>query len=221
MGFVETLRPDAEEYWSAIRDHPMVSRLGDGTLAEERFRYWVEQDYIYLVEYSRVLATMAAGAPDVATMGQFAELLDTTLNEEMDLHREYASEFGLTAADLEATHPSPTTRAYTDFLVRTATTGTFGDALAALLACEWGFNAVARRLDGDGRPDHDQYAQWIGTYSSEEFTALTAELQELLDETAAEASASGRERYRRRFETAAQYEYLFWEAAWEQQTWPL
>lgn len=221
MGFVETIRPDAEDYWSAIREHPMVARLGDGTLAEEPFRYWVEQDYVYLVEYARVLASMAAAAPDVETMGQFAELLDTTVSEEMDLHRAYASEFGITEADLEATRPSPTTRAYTDFLVRTATTGSFGDALAALLACEWGFNAVARRLDADGRPDHDQYAQWIATYSSEEFTALNRELQDLLDDTAATASARDRERYRRRFETAAQYEYLFWEAAWEQETWPL
>jgi len=122
----------------AIVEHPMVSRLGEGTLDEAPFRYWVCQDYVYLVEYSRVFALGAAKAPSLDRMGTFAELLDETINTEMDLHRSYAAEFGISEAELEATEPSPTTRAYTDFLVRVAALGTWGDLVAALLPCMWG-----------------------------------------------------------------------------------
>jgi len=219
MSFTDDLEPVAEPIWDAIVDHPMVRQLGAGTLDEAPFRYWVQQDYIYLVEYARVFAYGAATAPDLERMGTFAELLDSTINTEMDLHREYAAEFGISAAVLEATDPSPTTRAYTDFLVRTAATGTFGDLVAVLLPCMWGFNETAKRLEARGKPDHERYAAWIEMYAGEEFTELTAWCTDLLDDVAAEATDCERGRYRDLFRTSARYEYRFWDAAWRQEEW--
>lgn len=152
MDFTDDLEAVAEPIWDAIEAHPMVEALGDGTLDEAPFRDWVRQDYIYLVEYSRVFAHGAAKAPDLERMGTFAELLDSTLNTEMDLHREYAAAFDDSEAELEATEPSPTTWTYTDFLVRVAATGTFGDLVAALLPCMWGFNETGKRLAERHRP---------------------------------------------------------------------
>ncbi|WP_267643165.1 thiaminase II [Haloarchaeobius amylolyticus] len=221
MAFTDEIRPEAEAYWEAIVDHPMVQRLGEGSLDEEPFRYWVRQDYVYLVEYSRLFALGAAKAPDLETMGKFAELLDSTVNSEMDLHRSYAAEFGIEEAELEATRPSPTTQAYTDFLVRTASHGTFGDLVAALLPCMWGFNETGKRLEAQGMPDHEQYAAWVEMYAGEEFTELTEWCKDLLDQVAADATETDRVRYWELFRTSAQYEYLFWDAAWQQEDWPL
>jgi thiaminase/transcriptional activator TenA len=219
MSFTEDLEPVAEPVWEAILEHPMVARLGEGTLDEAPFRYWVRQDYVYLVEYSRVFALGAANAPDLKRMGTFAELLDATINTEMDLHREYAAEFGIGEAKLEATEPSPTTRAYTDFLVRVAATGTFGDLVAALLPCMWGFNETGRRLEAGEMPDHEQYAAWIEMYAGEEFTELAEWCKGLMDEVAADASAAERERYTDLFRMSARYEYRFWDAAWRREEW--
>ena len=221
MTFIDELRGEADAYWSAIVDHPMVRRLGDGTLREEPFRYWVRQDYVYLIEYSRLFALGAAKAPDLERMSRFAALLDSTVNTEMDLHRSYAAEFGIDEEELAATEPSPTTRAYTDFLVRTASHGTFGDLVAALLPCMWGFNETGNRLAAGGTPDHEQYAAWIEMYAGEEFSELTSWCKELMNEVAADASDAERDRYRDLFATSAQYEYLFWDAAWEREGWPL
>ena len=219
MTFVDDLAAVAEPIWVATLEHPMVTQLGEGTLDEAPFRYWVRQDYVYLTEYSRVFALGAANAPDLARMGRFAELLDATLNTEMDLHREYAADFGISATDLESTDPSPTTRAYTDFLVRVAATGTFGDLVAALLPCMWGFHETAVRLRADGLPDEERYAEWIRTYSDEDFAALAEWCKDLMADVAAESTAADRERYRDLFRTSARYEYRFWDAAWRQEAW--
>lgn len=219
MSFTEELAPVAEPIWDAIVEHPMVQQLGDGTLDEVPFQYWVKQDYVYLVEYSRVFAHGAAGAPDLDRMGRFAELLESTINTEMDLHREYAAEFGISENDLEAAQASPTTQAYTDFLVRTAATGTFGDLVAALLPCMWGFHETGLRLEEQGKPDHEQYAAWIEMYAGEEFGELTDWCLGLMDEVAAGASEADRQRYRELFHTSARYEYRFWDAAWRQEEW--
>lgn len=221
MSFVESLEPEAERIWDAIHEHPMVRGIGEGTLDEEPFRYWVRQDYVYLIEYNRVFAFGAARAPDLARMERFADLLSETVSTEMDLHRSYAAEFGISEAELETTEPSPTTRAYTDFLVRTAATGGFGELVAALLPCMWGFNDTGRRLAEAGLPDHEGYARWIETYSSPEFTELAEWCRALMDEVAAGADDARRERYREAFLTSARYEYLFWDAAWNGEEWPL
>lgn len=219
MAFTDDLEEVAEPIWEAIIEHPMIIELGKGMLAEEPFRYWIRQDYVYLIEYSRVFAHGAAKAPSLERMGTFAELLDSTINTEMDLHRSYAAEFGISESDLERTEHSPTTRAYTDFLVRVAATGTFGDLVAALLPCMWGFNETGKRIAAQGKPTDERYAEWVEMYSGEEFTKLTHWCKALMDDVAEDASEVERERYRDFFRTSARYEYRFWDAAWNQERW--
>jgi len=221
MSFTADLEDEATRYWATIVDHPMVEALGDGTLDVDPFRYWVRQDYVYLVEYARLFALAAAKAPALDEMRTFADLLHSTVETEMELHRQYAAEFGIDERELEATTPSPTTRAYTDFLVRVAAQGTYGDAVAALLPCMWGFNETGQRLRARGLPDDDRYAEWIRTYSGEEFTELTAWCKRLMDDVAARSTGADRERYRELFRTSARYEYRFWDAAWRQEDWEL
>jgi thiaminase/transcriptional activator TenA len=221
MAFTDDVQDDAEAIWDAILAHPMVERLGEGTLDEEPFRYWLRQDYVYLIGYGRLFALGAAKAPTLDRMSTMAELLESTINTEMDLHRSYADSFDVSEAELAATTPSPTTRAYTDFLIRTAAMGTFGDIVAVLLPCMWGFNETGTRLAEQGKPDHERYAEWIEMYSSEEFTDLTDWCKDLMDDVAADATAAERERYRELFLTSARYEYRFWDAAWRQEEWDL
>jgi thiaminase/transcriptional activator TenA len=221
MRFTAELREAAKPVWEATLEHPMVERLGAGTLDEAPFKYWVRQDYVYLVEYSRAFALGVAAAPDRERMGRFAELLDGTINTEIDLHRSYAAECGLSESDLEATDSSPTTRAYTDFLVRVGARRPFGDLVAALLPCLWGFNVTARRLAEQGVPDHEQYADWIEMYASEEYAELAGWCRDLMDDVAGGSDAADRERYRDLFLTSSRYEYLFWDAAWRQEAWPV
>lgn len=219
MAFTDTLADDAAPIFDAIVDHSMVTALGEGTLDEEPFRRWVRQDYVYLVDYSRVFAHGAARAPNLARMRTFAELLSETLETEMDLHRAYAAEFGIGEAELAATEPVPTTRGYTDFLVRVAATEPFPDLVAALLPCMWGFHDTATRLRERGLPDDERYAEWIETYSGEEFGELTAWCKDLMDDAAAGRPERDRERYRERFRTSLRYEYRFWDAAWTGESW--
>lgn len=219
MGFTTDLADVADPIWSAIFDHPMMTRLGDGTLSPERFRYWVRQDYRYLIDYARVLAYGTAIAPDVERMRTFTELLRSTIESEMDLHRSFAFEFGISAAELEATDPSPTTRGYTDFLVRTAATGTFGDLVAALLPCLWGFYETGKHLAQGGLPDDEHYAEWVRTYTGAEFAELTERSKRMMDDVAERSTQQDRDRYRQLFRTSARYEYRFWDAAWRQEGW--
>jgi len=55
-----------------------VRGIGTGEVNAEQFRRWVKQDYLFLVEYCRMLALGAARSPDLGTLRRFADLLSET-----------------------------------------------------------------------------------------------------------------------------------------------
>jgi thiaminase/transcriptional activator TenA len=210
-GFSAELRRAADAVWRAQHDHPFVRGIAGGTLPVECFERYVRQDYVFLIDYGRLLALGAARAPDLATMRRFAELTQAILGEEMELHRAFAREFGITEAALEAEEPAPVTRAYTDFLLRTAALGDFAELAAALLPCMWGYAEIGERLACEPPPPDPRYARWIATYADPEFATLAAWCRELVDRLAAETGEAGRARMRRAFLVCSEHELAFWD----------
>ncbi len=220
MEFSAHLRQLAEPVWQAQHNHPFVRGISEGSLELGRFQYWIRQDYLFLIEYCRLFGLAAARAPDLATLARFADLLQATARTEMDLHRSYAAEFGISTRELEREEMAPATRAYTDFLIRVAATGDFAELVAALLPCMWGFSEIGQRLAAGGRPAGHRYAAWIETYASPDFAELASWCRELLDRVAADAGEETRRRMEAAFLTSSRYELAFWESAWTQERWP-
>ncbi len=219
--FFRSLQRQTDPIFTKILSHPFVLGIGDGTLPEEKFRCYIKQDYLFLIEYSRVLALAAAKAQSLAAMGKLAELLHSTLNVEMDLHRQYAAKFGISTAKLQAAELTPTARAYTDHLLQTAFAGSLGEIIASITPCGWGYYEIATHLSAGGKPAHPLYRQWIEMYASQEFGALASWLRDLLDQAALNAGKEERKMMANKFIVSAKYEYLFWEMAYTDQRWSI
>lgn len=217
MKLTERLHRAASPIWQQTLQHPFVMALGDGTLPLEKFQFYMRQDYVFLIEYSRVLALATAKAPDVETMGRLANLLDATLNREMALHREFASQCGISATALAQTKAAPTTYAYTRHLMSVAALGDLAEVMTAMLPCQWGYCEIGQMLAEQGKPTAAPfYCQWIEMYASPEFAALAAWVREVLD--ALDGSVR-EERLQEIFTTSTRYEYLFWDMAYWQEEW--
>lgn len=221
MQFTESLRRQADAIWQAQHDHPFVQGIGDGTLDVERFAHWVRQDYLYLIEYCRLFGLVVARAPSLDLIVRFADLLQATARTEMDLHRSYAAEFAIAIAELEQEPMAPTTRAYTDFLLRVAALGDFGELLAALLPCMWGFSDIGLALKERGVPSEPRYARWIDMYADPAFADLALWCRGVLDEVAEGCGEDARRRMADAFLTSSRYELQFWEMAWTLERWPV
>jgi thiaminase/transcriptional activator TenA len=219
MSLSDALYDTATPVWDAQLEHPFVEQLGDGSLEVERFKRWVLQDYRYLKEFARIFAWAVAKADRLASMGWYAKVLDLTLNSEMALHRSYAERFGISATELEATPMWPTTRAYTDFLVRTSADGDMADLLAALLPCAWGYVYIARKLAEGNPPEDQRYADWISQYASDEFAAALDWLRAEFDRVSEHVSDEKRARLTEIFMISSRYEWEFWEMCWNGEEW--
>jgi thiaminase/transcriptional activator TenA len=214
MRFSEELRRAAEPLWAAQHEHPFVRGIGDGTLDPEKFRHYIGQDYLFLIDYARLLALGCARAPRLADATGFAELTHAVLGSELELHRSYAAEWGVSAAALDAGQATPTTRAYCDFLLRTAALGDYAELVAALLPCMWGYHEIGVRLAERGRPRNELYARWIDMYAGSEFGALATWCRELTDSA---AESGDRKRMSHAFIASSQHELAFWDASWRGQ----
>jgi len=208
--------------WQKTLAHPFVVGLGNGNLPLEKFQSYLWTDYIFLREYSRVLAVATAKAPDLDTMGRFAQLLDATLNQEMALHRAFAAECGISAETLAATQAAPTTLAYTNHLVRVAALGDLAAIVSAVLPCQWGYWEIGEHLARRGAPVHAPlYAEWVGMYSSEEFRDLAIHLRTLTDGLGGAASPAEQAAMETAYVTSLRLEYQFWDMAWKLEQWPV
>jgi thiaminase (transcriptional activator TenA) len=215
----DALYEAARPIWEAQLAHPFVRGIGDGTLEEEKFKRWVRQDYRYLTEFARVFAWAAAKADRLESMSWYARALDLTLNTEMELHRRYAERFGISRAELEREPMWPTTRAYTDFLVRTAADGNMLELLAALLPCAWGYVYIGERLAAGERPADERYAEWVDQYASPDFATAAQWLRGELDRLGDGLSPTSQARMTELFVLSSRYEWQFWEMCWHGEEW--
>lgn len=220
--FTDRLHEAAYTIWQASHKHPFLTELRDGTLAAERFAFYMKQDYTYLKEYAKVFAYGSIKARDLTTMGMFAKLLDSTLNMEMELHRQYAERLGIPRQELEETKPAPVTSAYTSYLLTAASAGSLAELTAALLPCTWSYCEIGAAMAAyPGTRSHPFYGEWVEMYASAEFAQLNEWCMELMNRLAEGLPEGELAVLTERFVTASRFEYLFWEMAYRMEEWPV
>ena len=179
--------------------HPTVLGIATGSLADAAFRWWLEQDYLFLLDYVRVLARLAAGAPG-HDLGDLIDLAHATWHDELALHRGLAGAFG---AQLDGARKAPACERYTA-LLRTAAEE-YGTGLAALLPCMWGYAELGHRL-AQAPPAEPRFRRWVETYADPAFAALARRCAAVLDETRVDE-----ERASAIFQEAMAHELAFWD----------
>lgn len=207
------------EIWDAQKNHPFVTELADGTLDDDAFIHWVKQDYRYLLDYARLFAIAGVKARDEATMRDLLGIAHSTLDTEMDLHREFAADYGISNRDLETTEKSPTCVAYTNYLVRTAYEGTLPEIAAALFPCMQGYLDIAKHMQDVSTETH-RYTPFIELYTSDEFAEACAWCRDFVDDLGGRYPGEHGAMHAA-FLRSAQLEYQFWEMAYIQETWGL
>ncbi|MGA4541230.1 thiaminase II [Uniformispora flossi] len=220
MAFRDELWAAIEDVYAEILAHPFLQGLTGGTLPAEAFRHYVVQDSHYLRDYARALAVCAAKAPDEDAVRQFAADAAGAIAAEQAMHADFLAAYG-TSAEVAATEPVlPATRAYTSYLLAASYGGSFAEGLGAVLPCYWIYARVGEALLEKSSPN-PLYAHWISTYGDEAFQQTVEAVLELTDRVGADLGATERARVIQHFVTTSKYEWMFWDAAWRREAWPV
>lgn len=204
----------------AIHRLPFNIELAAGKLSRDRFQAYIIQDSLYLAEYRRVLLLAAAKAPLAAASQFFAEAAVGVLTVEEALHGQFLQAFGVAPGEITRDQASPDCLAYTSFLLATAHEGPWEVLVAALLPCFWIYRDVGLAIAGRTAPGNP-YQAWIDTYADEHFGEAVRRAIAIADEAGKATSAEGRGRMLEAFERSSQFEWLFWDGAYQGRGWPV
>jgi thiaminase (transcriptional activator TenA) len=198
MSFSNHLRKLAQPNWDAQLIHPFVVALGNGTLPERKFKYYILQDARFLGDLSRVFAAGAVKAPDSDSALHFAELAKETITVERSLHENYGKRWKMTAKQMSSVPMAPTNYAYTRHMLSVAHSGSAMEITVVALPCAW-----------------------IMLYASPEFAEVQQWMRKKVDLWAKTAGKEEKQRMENAFIISSRYERMFWEMAWDEEEWPV
>jgi thiaminase/transcriptional activator TenA len=216
--FSDTLWQRIEGIYRRILAHPFLTGLTDGTLAEDAFRFYAVQDALYLRDFGRGLALLAAKSPTDDAMIMFSEHAKIAMVVERALHGSFFAQWGLTPQEVYATPLAPNNVLYTSYLLRVAYDRPFHEGLGAFLPCYWIYWEVGKELEKRGS-SVSVYQRWIDTYASAEFGNTVQQVIALVNRLADSLTAEDKERMAAHFVMTSRFEYLFWDMGYRRQAW--
>jgi thiaminase (transcriptional activator TenA) len=217
MSFSRGLKAKASKVWEAGYNHPFVQELGKGTLDREKFKFYLLQDYLYLIQYAKVFAIAAVKSDTEELMTNFSTNQYLILVDEMDVHREYMAGFGITREEMLSVKPSLYNSAYTANMLAFGQTGGLAEVLAAVFPCAWTYADYAKRLKEQypGCLEGNFYKTWIESYSGAEFADSFEWFYDALDNLVSNMTDRQREKITDIFISSVEFEYLFWDMAYK------
>lgn len=168
QGLYGRLRQLAAADWQRYVAHPFVQQLADGTLAENAFRRYLTQDYLFLIHFARSYALLVSKLRALPEMRAAAASMNAILNE-LPLHVGYCAQWGISEPEMAAQPEAPETLNYTRYVLDIGHSGDALDLLVALMPCVAGYAEIGLGLlqHPATRLDDNPYASWIRNYGDE------------------------------------------------------
>lgn len=220
--FCEKLREEADPIWKKILIHPFINEIYETSLPIEKFRFYVKQDYPFLIQFARCLGVIIAKVEDLETMRRLASLLHDALTLEMEMLEKLGTELGIPIVEMEDTAPSPTNMAYQCHLLVTSYSGTVGEAITAMLPCMWSYQEIGAKFEESEKiKKHPLYLEWSAIYGTCEYKNLVKWYRGLVDKLGDKAGEAERKRMTYNFNISSKYEYMFWDMCYREEDWPV
>ena len=216
MTLTSNLKLKYSNLWESMTHHKFVLELGEGSLPENVFKNYFLQDYVFVNDLVTVASQGIAKAPNLNSASIFNNFLVGILDPENDLFLRFFKELGASEDDYSSAKASPTTQAFGDFLVRTSLEGTFDDIAMILYVTEgtyldWGNRLLIEKAN----PNNAVYKEWIDLHGPN----VLGELVNWLEDHLNSKSKISEKRAEYLFQTALRYEYLLWEASYNNVSW--
>jgi thiaminase (transcriptional activator TenA) len=222
--FCDEMRAACDDIWAGLHAHPFLRELAEGSLPLETFRFFLEQDDLFLLDYARCLAMGLARSHAEAELRVFSHDLAQVLDAELPSNRELLARVtAMGAVDRGgAAAMAPANLAYTGYLLSVALRGGPVEIMTALLPCAWSYVEIAGRLAERGVAPHDVYTDWVGYLTLPETVEAVASMRAQVDRWVAEAELGPvrRRELMQIFASSSRLERGFWEMAYTLERWP-
>ena len=214
MKFTERLWQDIAPIYDSILKHGFVNELMAGSLPTSLFQYYIQQDALYLADFSRALNQLAARSIRTDDVLQFTQFAQNAILVERALHETYFSLYAIEPTSAKM----PACFAYTNYLLATTSLQSVAVGAAAVLPCFWIYRQVGKHIYQQAIQENP-YRSWINTYAGEAFDVSVNQMLAITDRLAEQAGAAERQQMQDAFRISSQLEWYFWNDAYTQNQW--
>jgi thiaminase (transcriptional activator TenA) len=218
----ELFREESEPIWAALHQHPFITELSEGTLPLDKFRFFLEQDILYLEEYARCLAMGAAKARSERELRYFTIDMNKVLDAEIPSNRSLLAQvIDVGAEDRGGSLAmAPANLAYTSYMQSLSLRGGSLEIMAALLPCAWSYVEIAAALHERTETTHPVYGAWIAYFTLPQTVEMVEDMRRDFDALVVEEAEARRRELAQIFATSSRLERAFSEMAYTLEQWP-
>lgn len=193
--------------------------LYKGNLPLRKFKFYILQDYHYLITAMKNFCIIASRAISVEAMREVIDILNLEAKSEFDAYKEFLGRLGYTLQDASEIEPIPVSVSYSSFLLSTSSLKSFAEAITSVLPCFWSYAEIAARHGDSLHTNKNQlYREWGEVYGTDSYLSLVEKIKILVNKAGEEFPY---EKLKSVFIAASRYEFMFWDAVYNQQEWPV
>ena len=212
--FSSVLYEKARPLWAESAEKSFVRSMADGTLASERFRVYMLQDYLYLHDYIDILKRIRGYAEDTGLEDFLDSVIRETENELYRMHIPSMKRIGIDDEEIRNCALMPEFRNYIDYMREQLDDKGLLAGLTALLQCSWNYAYVAQLLT-ERYPNEiaaSSYRSWFEAYTCADYILANQNWIDVLDAKTADIGREAAEDLADIFVTCARYENSLWDA---------
>lgn len=207
----EQLRNGSEPHWTAATQHRFTNALADGSLDAMRMGQYLQQDYLFIEGFVRLLSTAISSGPSLADVVPSARFLGVICGAENTYFQRSFAELGISE---NPDHIAPETKAFQNIMERARTSGQYHNMLAVLVVAEWVYLSWAAPVEHRAKELPFWLGEWITLHAGDGFEAVVEHFRTQLDVVWPNLSATEQAEATQYFNDTVKLEQAFFDAAW-------
>ncbi|WP_265034321.1 MULTISPECIES: TenA family protein [unclassified Wolbachia] len=189
-----------------IEEHPFYVELMNGKLSYKKFKFYVQQTFLCLVDCTRAFLIIASRANDIETMDKL-----TFIARKIFSMRSLCEEQFTECNSSDSHKRSKSSSALIDFFMRAAYHNSVAESLAASYPCFGMCQITFQHTVKDSIPSSNKYKKWINLYNTNIVDNTADAITEIVNKLYRESSNKEKKKMLEFFRNGLELEVIFWD----------
>ena len=213
MKLSERLMSETVNLWEDTSRKAFLVDMAKGCLDESLYKNYMMQDYLYLMDYIKLLKRMLELAEDGELRAFLERIIVDTESETYKVHLPGLRTMGITDEDLRRCEKGQVPKDYIAYMQGKLEENGIAAGLTALLQCSWNYayiaNAAAKRYAEE--LSNSPYKSWFDAYTGKDYKASNQLWIDMLDKRTKDLGKDEADELCLIFKTCAEYENKLWD----------
>lgn len=208
--------PLVKPHWLSYINHEFVKQIALGTLPPYKYKFFIEQDYLFLTDFGRVHCIAASKAPTTKDMENELYVVSVCEREANHHRTRLTKYFGVNdEAYYAKINRGPALQNYARYFIDIAEKGTWSQIILSLTPCGRGYGGALLQVKDIICTDSQMYKDWLEVYSSPMCIEGMENYRRVLNEIGAKCPPEQLEYLVKIYADVCELETKFWDAALE------